>query len=147
MKVLVIGNGGREHALAWKIEQSSRVKEVFVAPGNAGTARDAVNVDIAATDIAGLVRFAKREAIDLTVVGPEASLALGVVDAFQSEKLRIFGPTRSAAQLESSKAYCKNLLRQADIPTADFQVFMSRMMQCVISRTLSWRKRSPPRSR
>lgn len=123
MKVLVIGNGGREHALAWKIKQSVRVKEVFVAPGNAGTARDAVNIDIAATDIAGLVRFAKRESIGLTVVGPEASLALGVVDAFQSEKLRIFGPTRTAAQLESSKAYCKNLLRQADIPTADFQVF------------------------
>lgn len=123
MKVLVIGNGGREHALAWKIQQSPRVKEVFVAPGNAGTAREAHNVDISVTDIAGLVRFAKKESIQLTVVGPEASLAQGVVDAFQSEKLRIFGPNRAAAQLESSKAFCKNLLRQADIPTADFQVF------------------------
>jgi len=123
MKVLVIGNGGREHALAWKIQQSPRVQQVFVAPGNAGTAREAVNVDIASTDIAGLVRFARKESIGLTVVGPEASLALGVVDAFQSESLRIFGPNRAAAQLESSKAFCKNLLRQADIPTAEFQVF------------------------
>ncbi len=123
MRVLVIGSGGREHALAWKIAQSSRVDDVFVAPGNAGTERDAINIDIAATDIEGLVAFAKRESIGLTVVGPEAALALGVVDAFQSEKLRIFGPTRAAAQLESSKAFCKNLLRQADVPTADFQVF------------------------
>lgn len=123
MKVLVIGNGGREHALAWKIKQSSRVDEVFVAPGNAGTARDAVNVDIAANDVAGLIKFAKTENIGLTVVGPEAPLALGIVDAFDSEKLRVFGPSQAAAQLESSKAFCKNLLRQADVPTADFQVF------------------------
>lgn len=123
MRVLVIGNGGREHALAWKIGQSPRVKQVFVAPGNAGTALEAANVDISATDVAGLVSFAKREKIDLTVVGPEASLAAGVVDALESEKLRVFGPTRAAAQLESSKAFCKNILRQADVPTADFQVF------------------------
>lgn len=123
MRVLVIGNGGREHALAWKIGQSPRVKQVFVAPGNAGTALEAANVDISATDVAGLVSFAKREKIDLTVVGPEASLAAGIVDALESEKLRVFGPTRAAAQLESSKAFCKNILRQADVPTADFQVF------------------------
>ncbi len=123
MKILIIGNGGREHALAWKIKQSPRVTDIFIAPGNAGTAREGVNVPIAVDDIAGLVKFAKAEKIDLTVVGPEASLALGVVDAFESEKLRIFGPTRAAAQLESSKAFCKNLLRQADVPTADFQVF------------------------
>ncbi len=123
MKVLIIGNGGREHALAWKIKQSPRVTEVFVAPGNAGTARDAVNVPIQAEDIAGLIKFAKAEKIGLTVVGPEAPLALGVVDAFESEKLRIFGPSQAAAQLEASKAFCKNLLRQADVPTADFQVF------------------------
>lgn len=123
MRVLIIGNGGREHALAWKIGQSPRVKEVFVAPGNAGTAADAVNVEIAADDITGLVGFAKKESIDLTVVGPEIPLALGVVDAFADEKLRVFGPDRAAAQLEASKAFCKNLLRQADIPTADFQVF------------------------
>lgn len=123
MKVLIIGNGGREHALAWKIKQSPRVTDVFVAPGNAGTARDAVNVPIQAEDIAGLIKFAKAEKIGLTVVGPEAPLALGVVDAFESEKLRIFGPSQAAAQLEASKAFCKNLLRQADVPTADFQVF------------------------
>lgn len=123
MKVLIIGSGGREHALAWKIGQSPRVKEVFVAPGNAGTALDAVNVPISATDTAGLIKFAKDEKISITVVGPEAPLAIGVVDAFESEKLRVFGPTRAAAQLESSKAFCKNLLRQADVPTADFQVF------------------------
>lgn len=123
MKVLVIGNGGREHALAWKIAQSPRVNDVFVAPGNAGTARDAINVDIAASDVEGLIKFAKTESIDLTVVGPEAPLALGIVDAFESEKLRVFGPSQQAAQLESSKAFCKNLLRQADVPTGDFQVF------------------------
>ena len=123
MKVLIVGNGGREHALAWKIKQSPRVTDVFVAPGNAGTALDAVNVPIAAEDIAGLIKFAKAEQIGLTVVGPEAPLALGIVDAFESEKLRIFGPSQAAAQLEASKAFCKNLLRQADVPTADFQVF------------------------
>ncbi|MCA9190293.1 MAG: phosphoribosylamine--glycine ligase [Planctomycetales bacterium] len=123
MKILIIGNGGREHALAWKIKQSPRVKEVFVAPGNAGTALDAVNVPIGVSDIAELVKFAKQERIGLTVVGPEAPLALGVVDAFESEKLRVFGPTGAAAQLESSKAFCKNVLRQADVPTADFQIF------------------------
>lgn len=123
MKVLVVGNGGREHALAWKISQSSRVKDVFVAPGNAGTARDAINVDIESDDIAGLVKFAKAEKIGLTVVGPEVPLSLGLVDAMEAEKLRVFGPTQAASQLESSKAFCKNLLRQADVPTADFQVF------------------------
>lgn len=123
MKILIIGNGGREHALAWKIKQSPRVSRIFVAPGNAGTARDAENVPIGAEDIKGLVKFAKHESIDLTVVGPEAPLALGVVDAFQAESLRIFGPTQAAAQLESSKVFCKSLLRQADVPTADFQVF------------------------
>ncbi len=123
MKILIIGNGGREHALAWKIKQSPRVTRVLVAPGNAGTARDAENVPISAEDIPALVKFAKQEKIDLTVVGPEAPLALGVVDAFQAEGLRIFGPTQAAAQLESSKVFCKSLLRQADVPTADFQVF------------------------
>lgn len=123
MKILIIGNGGREHALAWKIKQSPRVTRVYVAPGNAGTARDAENVPISAEDVPGLVKFARQEKIDLTVVGPEAPLALGVVDAFQSEGMRIFGPSQAAAQLESSKVFCKSLLRQADVPTADFQVF------------------------
>lgn len=123
MKVLVIGSGGREHALAWKIGQSPRVDDVFVAPGNAGTGLDAINVPIDSTDTAELIQFAKKENIGVTVIGPEAPLAAGIVDAFEDEKLRVFGPSRAASQLESSKAFCKNLLRQADVPTADFQVF------------------------
>lgn len=123
MKVLIVGNGGREHALAWKIKQSPRVSQVFVAPGNAGTAREVENVPIAAVDIHGLLKYAKQERIDLTVVGPEAPLALGIVDTFQAAGLRIFGPTQAASQLEASKVFCKSLLRQADVPTADFQVF------------------------
>ncbi|MEX0613013.1 MAG: phosphoribosylamine--glycine ligase, partial [Pirellulales bacterium] len=123
MKVLVIGNGGREHALAWKIGQSSRVERVFVAPGNAGTAADAENVAIPATDVAKLLDFARQNRIDLTVVGPEAPLAAGLVDAFHSSGLRAFGPTSAAAELETSKVFCKNLLRHADVPTADYRVF------------------------
>lgn len=125
MNVLVVGNGGREHALAWKISQSSRADRVFVAPGNAGTEVDAENVEIPATDIPRLLEFAKQNDIGLTVVGPEAPLAAGIVDAFQAEQLRVFGPTKSAAELEASKVFCKNLLRSADVPTADFQVFRS----------------------
>lgn len=123
MKVLVIGNGGREHALAWKIRQSSRVTRVFVAPGNAGTAIDAENVPIQSTNIEGLVKFAKTNGIGLTVVGPEAPLCAGVVDAFQSEGLKVFGPNKAAAQLEGSKVFCKNVLHTGSVPTADFQVF------------------------
>ncbi|MCC7085090.1 MAG: phosphoribosylamine--glycine ligase [Pirellulales bacterium] len=123
MNILIIGSGGREHALAWKIKQSRKARRVFVAPGNAGTAIDAENVDITTTDFPRLTRFAKENDVNLTIVGPEAPLAGGIVDAFQAEKLRIFGPTRAAAELESSKVFCKNLLRQADVPTADYQVF------------------------
>lgn len=123
MKVLVVGNGGREHALAWKLGQSSRVDTVFVAPGNAGTSGDAVNVDIGAMDFAELIQFAKKNDVGLTVVGPEAPLAEGLTDAFQDEGLTVFGPSKSAAQLEGSKVFCKNLLRTADVPTADFHVF------------------------
>jgi phosphoribosylamine--glycine ligase len=123
MKVLVVGGGGREHAIAWKIGQSSRVDRVFVAPGNAGTAVDAENVDISATDISGLIQFAKQNEIGLTFVGPEAPLCDGIVDAFEDEGLKIFGPSRNAAQLENSKVFCKNVLRAADVPTADFQEF------------------------
>ena len=123
MKVLVIGSGGREHAMAWKIAQSSRVDRVFVAPGNAGTAQDAENVDIAADDIRLLVKFARDQQIDLTVVGPESPLVLGIVDAFQDARLRVFGPSKAASQLEGSKVFCKTLLRGADVPTADFQIF------------------------
>jgi phosphoribosylamine--glycine ligase len=123
MKVLVVGSGGREHALAWKIAHSPRVTRIFVAPGNAGTAEDAENVDIATEDKPRLMQFARQNRVDLTVVGPETPLAEGIVDAFTAEKLRIFGPTQAAAQLEASKIFCKNLLRHADVPTADYQVF------------------------
>lgn len=125
MNILVVGGGGREHALAWKISQSPRADRVFVAPGNAGTEADAENVDISATDITRLVEFAKQNDIGMTVVGPEAPLAAGIVDAFQSSKLRVFGPTQGAAELEASKVFCKNVLRSADVPTADYHVFRS----------------------
>src|SRR5207253_1815125 len=114
MKVLVIGSGGREHALAWKVGQSSRVDRVFVAPGNAGTAEDAENVDIPANDVARLLDFARQNQLGLTIVGPEATLAAGLVDVFQEAGLRAFGPSRAAAELETSKVFCKNLLRHAD---------------------------------
>jgi phosphoribosylamine---glycine ligase len=123
MKALVIGKGGREHALVWKLAQSPRVDCVFCAPGNAGTAEDGVNVPIAVHDFDGLVRFVKKEAIRLTVVGPEEPLAQGIVDCFQKEGLRIFGPTREAAQIEASKVFSKKLMRDADVPTAEFRVF------------------------
>ncbi len=125
MKVLIIGSGGREHAFAWKVAQSPRVTEVFVAPGNAGTALEArvTNVDIAVDDIPGLVNFASRERIDLTIVGPEAPLVLGVVDAFEAAGLRCFGPHRRAAQLEGSKAFTKDFLTRHRIPTAAYATF------------------------
>ncbi|HEV3444227.1 MAG TPA: phosphoribosylamine--glycine ligase [Gemmataceae bacterium] len=123
MKVLVIGKGGREHALVWKLAQSPRVERVFCAPGNAGTARDGVNVPIEANDIERLVRLAKKEEIGLTVAGPEEPLALGIVDQFHAAGLRIFGPSRQAAQIEASKVFAKQLMRHADVPTAEFRVF------------------------
>jgi phosphoribosylamine--glycine ligase len=123
MKVLVIGKGGREHALVWKLAQSPRVEQVFCAPGNAGTALDGVNVPIDVNDFDALIRFAKKETIGLTVVGPEDPLANGIVDAFQAQGLRIFGPTKAAAQIEASKVYSKKLMRHADVPTAEFRVF------------------------
>ncbi|GGW52307.1 phosphoribosylamine--glycine ligase [Alishewanella tabrizica] len=125
MKVLVIGGGGREHALAWKAAQSPRVTQVFVAPGNAGTAREAAleNVAIAADDVASLLAFAQQQQVDLTIVGPEAPLAKGVVDHFRAAGLAIFGPTQAAAQLESSKAFAKDFLARHNIPTAAYQNF------------------------
>ena len=123
MNILVLGSGGREHALAWKLAQSPLADRVYVAPGNAGTAVDAVNVNIPAGDIAELVKFAKQNQVGLTVVGPEQPLVDGIVDAFQDEKLRVFGPSRAAAELEGSKAFCKKMLRQADVPTADYHIF------------------------
>jgi len=125
MKILVIGGGGREHALAWKIAQSPRAEKVFVAPGNAGTAREVKceNVALAAEDVDGLLRFAQQNKIDLSVVGPEAPLVLGVVDRFRAAGLRIFGPTRAAAQLEGSKAFTKDFLARHKIPTAAYGNF------------------------
>jgi phosphoribosylamine--glycine ligase len=125
MNVLIIGNGGREHALAWKIGQSPRVERVFVAPGNAGTATDAENVDIPAGEFAKLIKFSRENQVGLTVVGPEQPLTAGIVDAFVAAGLRAFGPSKAAAELEGSKVFCKNLLRHADVPTADYRVFRS----------------------
>ena len=123
MKVLVIGNGGREHALAWKLAQSPKVQTVFVAPGNGGTAADARLRNVAITDFAALADFAQAEKIALTVVGPETPLAGGIVDVFRARGLRVFGPTRAAAQLESSKAFAKAFMQRHQIPTAGFAVF------------------------
>ncbi len=125
MNVLVIGNGGREHALTWKIAQSARVERVFVAPGNAGTALDAENVDISPGDFPRLIKFAGENKVRLTVVGSEQPLTAGIVDAFVAAGLRVFGPSKAAAELEGSKVFCKNLLRQADVPTADYRAFRS----------------------
>ncbi|QCR37457.1 phosphoribosylamine--glycine ligase [Nissabacter sp. SGAir0207] len=125
MNILIIGNGGREHALAWKASQSPLADKVFVAPGNAGTALEPllVNVDIAATDVNGLLEFAKQNEIGLTIVGPEAPLVIGVVDAFRAAGLKIFGPTQAAAQLEGSKAFTKDFLARHAIPTAEYHNF------------------------
>ncbi|MCG5517364.1 phosphoribosylamine--glycine ligase [Ectothiorhodospira sp. 9100] len=125
MKILIIGNGGREHALAWKVAQSDRVQRVFVAPGNAGTAREpkCENTPIEATDIDALLSFAQEQGIDLTLVGPEAPLVAGIVDAFQAQGLAIFGPSRASAQLEGSKAFSKDFLARHQIPTAAYGSF------------------------
>ncbi len=125
MNVLIIGNGGREHALAWKVAQSTRVNHVYVAPGNAGTALEhkVSNVDIAADDIAALVQFASDKRIELTIVGPEAPLVIGVVDAFQAAGLRCFGPSKLCARLEGSKAFTKDFLKANHIPTAAYATF------------------------
>ena len=125
MKVLVIGSGGREHALAWQCAQFEEVKQVFVAPGNAGTAleKKISNIDIDSEDIPKLISFAKEELIDITIVGPEAPLVLGVVDEFKDQGLAIFGPSKQAAQLEGSKVFCKDFLERNKIPTAYYKSF------------------------
>ena len=123
MKVLVVGGGGREHALAWKLSQSERIQKVFVAPGNGGTARDPNLVDVAITDVKALREWAQQEKIELTVVGPEAPLAAGVVDECRAHGMRSFGPTKAAAQLESSKAFCKAFMQRHGIPTAIYETF------------------------
>lgn len=125
MKVLIVGGGGREHALAWKAAQSGKVEKVFVAPGNAGTAVEnkITNVAISAEDIPTLTDFAERESIDITIIGPEAPLVAGIVDAFHDRGLRCFGPTKAAAILEGSKSFSKDFLRRHNIPTAEYEVF------------------------
>src|SRR3954462_14504704 len=123
VKILVVGSGGREHALAWKLRQSASVDRVFCAPGNAGTEQIGENVAIAANDLSGLARFAKENRIDLTVIGPDDPLAAGVVDLFEAERLRVFGPNKRAAQLEASKIFAKELMRGEKIPTALARTF------------------------
>ena len=123
MRILVIGSGGREHALVWKIAQSKLVDKIFCAPGNGGILRHAECIDIKADDIKGLLDFARKEKIDLTVVGPEAPLAVGIVDEFNNHKLRIFGPTKRAARLEASKVFAKELMAKYNVPTANFKIF------------------------
>src|SRR6201997_4966277 len=123
MKILVIGSGGREHALAWKLRQSPHAERIFCAPGNGGTEEIAENVAVAASDLEGVVRFAKGNRIDLTVVGPDDPLAAGIVDLFTAAKLRAFGPTKSAARIEASKIFAKELMRAQKIPTAEARTF------------------------
>src|SRR6266436_4515792 len=123
MKILVIGSGGREHALAWKLRQSPHAERIFCAPGNAGTAAIGENVAIKANDLHALVRFAKENHVDLTIVGPDDALAAGIVDLFRAQKLRVFGPTKSAARIESSKIFAKELMRAQEIPTAEANAF------------------------
>lgn len=128
MNILIIGGGGREHAIAWKVAQSASVNKVFVAPGNAGTALEnkMENVNIAVTDITALLTFAKENQIHLTIVGPEAALAAGIVDAFQQAELKCFGPTKAAAQLEISKSFSKDFMQQHQIPTAQYASFTDK---------------------
>lgn len=126
MKVLVIGSGGREHALCWKLRQSKRIKTLFCAPGNPGTARVAENVSIAVDKLEELAAFAEKQKIDLTIVGPEYPLSLGVVDLFQSRGLKIFGPSKAASCLESSKSFAKEIMTAAGVPTAAYETFTER---------------------
>ena len=123
MKVLMIGSGGREHALAWKISQSPFLTKLYAAPGNAGIAKLAECVSIQPDDLRQLCDFVKKERIDLTIVGPESPLVAGIVDLFQKEGLKIFGPTQAAAKLEGSKAYAKDLMTKYGVPTADYQIY------------------------
>lgn len=126
MKVLVVGSGGREHALVWKIAQSPLVKKIYCAPGNAGIAEHAECINLRVDDIQGLVNFASKNKIDLTVVGPELPLTLGIADEFLKKGLKIFGPTRDGAKIEGSKVFAKELMRRYGIPTAEFKIFTDR---------------------
>ena len=144
MKVLVIGNGGREHALAWKLAQSPKVRTVFVAPGNGGTAADPKLTNVALTDYAGLADFAQAEEVTVTVVGPEGPLAGGIVDLFRARGLRVFGPTQAAAQLESSKAFAKAFMQRHEIPTAAFETFTDAVAAHAYVEEESARSRGAP---
>ncbi|HAH70262.1 MAG TPA: phosphoribosylamine--glycine ligase, partial [Succinivibrionaceae bacterium] len=132
MKILIVGNGGREHALAWKAAQSPLADKVFVAPGNPGTAREEKmeNVPIPVNDLEGLRDFAKREHIDLTIVGPEAPLVAGISDLFEKSGLKVFGPSKAGAQLEGSKSFTKDFLKRHGIPTAAYEVFTDTKNAC-----------------
>ncbi len=137
MKVLIVGSGGREHVLAWKLRQSKKVKEIFCAPGNGGISQIATCVPLSSDDIPGLLAFALEKKIDLTIVGPEAPLVAGIVDAFEKEHLVIFGPTKAAAQLEGSKIFAKEFMHRHVIPTADFRSFdnIKDALSCLQHRT------------
>ncbi len=126
MKVLVVGSGGREHALVWKVSESPRVTTIYAAPGNAGMARLAECVTVKADDIPGLLAFARSKAIDLTIVGPEGPLSMGIVDEFQKAGLRVFGPSRKAAEIEANKAFTKDLMKKYHIPSAEYGIFTAR---------------------
>lgn len=123
MKVLVIGNGGREHAICWKLSKSDKVRKIYVAPGNGGISRIAECVDIAVDDLKSLANFAESNTVDLTVVGPELPLTLGIVDEFESRGLRIFGPSKEASMIEGSKAFAKQFMKTHHIPTGSFRIF------------------------
>ena len=125
MRVLVVGSGGREHALAWKIAQSPLVNKIYCAPGNAGTSKIAENIAISADNIDALCQFATMTGIGLTVVGPEQPLVKGIVDSFEESGLRIFGPSQRAAEIEGSKVFCKDLMKKYGIPTARYETFDS----------------------
>lgn len=138
MKILVVGSGGREHALVWKLRSSPLVKEIYVAPGNDGIALMADTVKIKADDLEGLARFAEEKNIDLTVVGPELPLTLGIVDIFEKKELRIFGPSREAAEIEGSKAFAKEFMRKYHIPTASFRVFDNKDEALIFAKTAAY---------
>jgi len=126
MKVLVVGGGGREHALVWKVSQSAKVTKIYAAPGNAGIAELAECVPVKADDIPGLLAFARKEVVDLTIVGPEGPLSMGIVDEFTRAGLRIFGPSGKAAEIEGSKRFSKDLMKKYHIPTAEYGVFTDK---------------------
>lgn len=134
MKVLVIGNGGREHTLCWKLKNDSRNPEIFCAPGNAGTAALGTNLDLGATDVAGITAWAKENKPDLTVIGPEAPLCAGLADALEAEGFRVFGPQKAAAELEGSKEFAKEVMKAAGVPTAAYEVFTAAEAACAYVR-------------